>query len=378
MSKAPRLLMLLLTLSLPVAAAVEVTGVRCYTDQGLTYAVLYLDGRAEIEFSTELSDVRPSLGLIVRDAVVEGAGALAEPVGLAAAGNYEQRGDDTVFFIFPGAGAGSYRVYLAQNPWRAVLEISPADENSGPLELGTSYEPPDRGSLYPPPPDLSGWSRGSVLLVDDDDGPNNGNPFGVDVQEPYIQALDTLGVPYELHVVGHNGAGPSLGTLQRHEVVVYFTGGDAYKVCLSSSDRRNLRAYLDGGGRLLLVSQNYLDQVSSSGTARDGSLAEALGVDSWRGDACTSIALGQPHHELNAGLSLELIGGEYNVGCWSDGLELNPLGEAIFTDRDGGTCGVIVAESGYRSIFLSFAWSNSVVWEEALGCFGRCLEWLAR
>jgi hypothetical protein len=380
MIKSRVLLCLLLTTAAPILG-LEVVGTGCYEEEGVTYAVLELDASAEVGFSTELTE-RPSLGLVVYDCELEGAGRLAEAVGLAAGGGYEARGDDAVFFLYPAAGAGSYRVYLARDPWRAVLEILPggdAGDGGTAVEVDENDKNDEIEDTYPRPPDLSDWTRGAILLVDDDDGPNNGNRFGVDAQERYIGALETLGAPYELRVVSHHANGPSAVELARYEVVVYFTAGDAYKVCLSAADRRNLRSYLDNGGRLLLISQNYLDQVRSSGSAGAGSLAEALGVARWTGDVCSTIALGEPYHEINAGLSLELFGSRYNVGCWGDGLELNDRGEPVFSNLGTGDyCGVAVAAPGYRSVFFSFAWVNTVVDEEAVAVLGRALEWLAR
>jgi hypothetical protein len=358
---------------LALAAAVlgaRVTKIRCYAQEDVTFVVFYLDAECAVEVSDSLTAGEASLGLVVRGAILDSGGRLGGPVGHVAAGNFYQSGADAVFLVYPAVTAGAYRAYLARDPLRAVLEISARTE---PVETPVTVETAEVEG----PPDLSGLDVGPVLLVDDDDGVNNGNPYGVDVHERYTRALDALGLSYEVRVVSHNTSGPSFTELEPYRLVVYFTGLDALKVCLSESDRRALRRYLDDGGRLLLVSQNYLGQVSRSGTASPGSLEEALGVGDWRADAKTLVAIAEPEGELNAGLSLVLFGDRQIVGNWSDGFTASPGAEVLFTNRTrGDVCGVAVESGNHRSVFLSFAWENVSSEAEALALLGRCIRWL--
>jgi len=165
--------------------------------------------------------------------------------------------------------------------------------------------------------------------------------------------------------------------LEPYRLVIYFTGLDALKVCLSESDRRALRRYLDDGGRLLLVSQNYLGQVSRSGAASPGSLEEALGIKDWRADAKTIVAIAEPEGGLSAGLSLSLFGDRQIVGNWSDGFTASAGAQVLFTNRSRGDVCAVASESGnHRSVFLSFAWENISSETEALALLGRIIRWL--
>lgn len=355
-------------LALAVAAfGARVTNVRCYAQEDVTYVVLYLDEECTVQVSDSLTAGEASLGLIARAAHLDSGGRLGGPVGHVVGGNFYQSGADAVFLVYPAATAGSYKAYLARDPLRAVLEIS---ARTAVVETPVTVEP--KG-----PPDLSGLDVGPVLLVDDDDGVNNGNPYGVDVHERYTAALDALGVNYDTRVVSHNSSGPTYAELEPYRLVIYFTGLDALKVCLSESDRRALRRYLDDGGRLLLVSQNYLGQVSRSGTASSGSLEEALGVKDWRADAKTLVAIAEPEGELNAGLSLSLFGDRQIVGNWSDGFTASAGAQVLFTNRTrGDVCGVASESGNHRSVFLSFAWENISSETEALAFLGRSIRWL--
>jgi len=100
----------------------------------------------------------------------------------------------------------------------------------------------------------------SVLLVDDDSGPgNNGGLRGytaADVEGEMKVALGT--VAFDCFLVANDGEGPPLPLLQRYGLVIWITGYDDMYVSrtgtLGPSDRLNLAAFLDGGGRLWLIS----------------------------------------------------------------------------------------------------------------------------
>jgi hypothetical protein len=92
-----------------------------------------------------------------------------------------------------------------------------------------------------------------ILLVDDDNNAPN-------VAPSFAAALDTLGVVYNtFDVGGAGGNGPSLSELQSYRMVFWFSGDKfGSSAGPNTSDETNLAAYLDGGGRLFLSSQDYL------------------------------------------------------------------------------------------------------------------------
>ena len=98
-----------------------------------------------------------------------------------------------------------------------------------------------------------------TLLVDDDSGPGNNGALrgmtGADVEWAEEDALTVA--DYDIYLVG-DGDGPSLDVLQAYGLVIWVTGyDDTYSSragTLTAHDRSNLAAYMDGGGRLMLIS----------------------------------------------------------------------------------------------------------------------------
>ena len=90
-----------------------------------------------------------------------------------------------------------------------------------------------------------------ILLVDDDNDSPDTLPY-------YTAALDALGYEYGVFDTG-GGDGPDLAGLQGYDMVLWFSG-DTYGGAAgpNSTDEANLAAYLDGGGKLFLDSQDYL------------------------------------------------------------------------------------------------------------------------
>lgn len=131
-----------------------------------------------------------------------------------------------------------------------------------------------------------------VLVVDDDRWRN--------VEEAYTQALDRIGVAYDVWQVPWSGTGtdlngPPFKRLAQYPIVVWFNGYDWYNP-LTAYDEEQLAAYLDGGGRLMLSSAFYLDLRgdSSFARARLGVLSHAYGMTA-------TYTYGSPGHPLGAG-----------------------------------------------------------------------------
>lgn len=89
-----------------------------------------------------------------------------------------------------------------------------------------------------------------ILLVDDDRGLPN--------ESIYMMALQANKLYYDYWDVMTNGP-PDPGALAAHEMVIWFTGnGPNHYATLTPHDEAALTAYLNGGGNLLLSSQDYL------------------------------------------------------------------------------------------------------------------------
>ncbi len=92
----------------------------------------------------------------------------------------------------------------------------------------------------------------SILLVDDDSD-------ALDVRDYYLQALNVLGLSPDIWDTNHSDNEPDAATLSNYDAVIWFSGaawdefagpGEAGSAALVS--------YLDGGGCMLLTSQDYL------------------------------------------------------------------------------------------------------------------------
>lgn len=92
---------------------------------------------------------------------------------------------------------------------------------------------------------------GRLLLVDDD--------RFFDREAVYTDVLDELGLVYDVWETGWNGSGrgsPPLELLQAYETVIWFTGYD-WNAPITPVENARLHAYVAGGGRLFLSSQDY-------------------------------------------------------------------------------------------------------------------------
>lgn len=112
--------------------------------------------------------------------------------------------------------------------------------------------------------------NGQLLLIDDDDN----NP---DVSSYYQTALNALNVQYDIFEVGVGPEnGPPADYMQNYNVILWFSGdkmtsppptANIYnekqdpEAGPNSYDEEQLTTYLESGGNLLLISENYLDDM---------------------------------------------------------------------------------------------------------------------
>jgi hypothetical protein len=108
---------------------------------------------------------------------------------------------------------------------------------------------------------FAGFS-GSILVVDHD--ASNAVDFTDDWG--YIQpALDANNLDYTYYEAdAATFEGPDLATMQEYEAIIWFTGeGWHLFQTMTMNDELNLAAYLDGGGKLFISSQDYVWDVYS-------------------------------------------------------------------------------------------------------------------
>jgi hypothetical protein len=247
----------------------------------------------------------------------------------------------TTFIITTGADVGRFRAYAQRDPAIVVVDVFRR------IEL----TPPKRDRPFE-----RFLAKRKLLLVDDDDGPSNGNKYSVDVDDKYRDALKRLGVPFDVSVVRTGRNGPSAAELAEYPLVIWFTGLDARPVVISAADEAAMASYVKGGGRLLLVSQNYL---SDSSRGRTSFCRDLLGITSYQAD--TQVA------EVVAGPAASLPLEKYSlsndltvIGNWGDGFK-PPADAASFLVGPGdGFCYGMVRPAGSGKVaFFSFAPENA-------------------
>ena len=192
---------------------------------------------------------------------------------------------------------------------------------------------------------LTSKAPASILLVDDD--------RWYEQKEKYQAALESANLPYDLWQIraalgGGPEQSPSLETLQNYPVLLWWTGYDWYKP-VTEEERETLAAYLDGGGRLFLSSQDFLYHHSNTPFSRD-----YLGVLNYTEDVTPTQALGVPEDPLGDGLGPWPLTYPHGYQNWSDGLEPTP-GTAV-SFRDGGQQGIALArrEEQHKTAFFAF------------------------
>lgn len=198
-------------------------------------------------------------------------------------------GDERVFY--PDAPAGTY--YIVVDGWNTD---------------SASY-------------DITAWSCTGILLVDDDHSGWPGNLTGYpDVSSTYQAALTAIGKPatYTWNV-DYLGS-PALSNLMPYKQVIWVTGqDDRAGAVISSNEEGTLAGYLDGGGELILVSQNYLRDISggTDGPLDEGTFAfQYLQVQSVVNDLTG-------HTASMVGVNGDPIGDDGNLGTGTNTLTLS-------------------------------------------------------
>jgi uncharacterized repeat protein (TIGR01451 family) len=142
------------------------------------------------------------------------------------------------------------------------------------------------------------------------------------------------------------GGSPSLDILQRYPVVVWFTAYDWFEP-VTANEEAALAAYLDGGGRLFLSSQDFLylhhDRPLSQGY---------LGVMGFTEAVTATLASGVP--ESLVGDRLGPYSLNYPFNNWSDAVVPIPGLAVSFREQEHRAIGLARQGEGYRTVFFSF------------------------
>jgi hypothetical protein len=184
--------------------------------------------------------------------------------------------------------------------------------------------------------------RPDFILVNDDIAGN--------YQSFYASSLDSLGLVYDVWGQSQSGSIPQ-EELELYPYVIWYTGNDSTAV-LDSTEQVRIETYLNGGGRLLLSSQNAGDVLQGTAFYQNVLHAQHL---------ANSVGLNFPLHGVdgdpisNGTLLMPLgAGGASNAySCAS----FDPLAPAvgIYTYNTAGTFGALRFESElYKFVYAAF------------------------
>lgn len=205
-----------------------------------------------------------------------------------------------------------------------------------------------------------------ILLVDDD--------RWYEQRDKYEAAMEGAGLPYDLWQVapalgGGGDESPPLERLRWYPIVVWWTGYDWYAP-VTAVEEEALTAYLGGGGRLFLSSQDFLYY-----HFRDGSpLLPHLGVLTYTEDATPTQATGVPESPISEGLGPYLL--DYPFRNWSDSVVPTPGTAVVFRDQHRRGIGLARAQAGHKAVFLSFPF-EALPAQERPGTMERIVGWLS-
>ncbi|MEN8164008.1 MAG: hypothetical protein ABFS37_07760 [Acidobacteriota bacterium] len=196
-----------------------------------------------------------------------------------------------------------------------------------------------------------------ILLVDDDDN-------GPDVRSFYTDALDAMGLAYDVWDTANSDNEPGSGELAAYRFVLWFTGDEfGGSAGPGSSGEAGLAAFLDGGGCFLISSQDYFyDRGLTS------FMQNYLGVASADSDVGQGRAEGQ-----NSFAGLGPYSLVYPFTDYSDWVVPDGTAEVAFLGDDVGQEEMGVAKIGLGSAAFYFGFPL-----EALPTQGDLMDVIAR
>ncbi len=183
-----------------------------------------------------------------------------------------------------------------------------------------------------------------ILLVDDH--------RWYDVSGAFRQALESNGLPYDDWEVPLPGGSvgnnlPSPEQLQHYPLVLWYTGYDWYST-LAAEEETLLTGYLDGGGRLILSSQDYLYTRGLKPFGQD-----YLGVASAQQELTATLVLGAVDSPVGAARPAVQL--SYPYHNWSDALRATDQAQPAFWGQHGQPAALNLAQPPWKTVFSAFS-----------------------
>jgi uncharacterized repeat protein (TIGR01451 family) len=142
------------------------------------------------------------------------------------------------------------------------------------------------------------------------------------------------------------GGSPPLDVLRRYPIVVWFTAYDWFEP-VTVDEEATLVAYLDGGGRLFLSSQDFLYLHHARPLSQD-----YLGVMGFAEAVTPTLASGVPESPVGDRLGSYSL--DYPFKNWSDAVVPIPGLAVSFREQEHRAIGLARQGEGYRTVFFSF------------------------
>jgi uncharacterized repeat protein (TIGR01451 family) len=214
--------------------------------------------------------------------------------------------------------------------------------------------------------DIELASRPPVLVVDDD---YVGDWLWHDREQWHVGALDALDVQHDVWPVKEWGS-PAAEDLAPYGTVLWLTGDARYDT-LTAREQEALRAYLEGGGALLLSGQHVARDIAGD---PGSSLRLTLGTE-YLGTGPTPGAItgGGPLE----GLTLTLGEGDGADNAYAPSA-LGAAEGAVVAARygDGGVAAVAFDADGYQALLLGFGVEGVASAAERQALLRAALSWL--
>ncbi|MGQ9705902.1 MAG: hypothetical protein ACUVWP_02715 [bacterium] len=157
------------------------------------------------------------------------------------------------------------------------------------------------------------------LVIDDDDGYNNGNiEGGIDVDEHYTKIFNELNLGWEKIRIMHNAKSISNIDLSGYNLVIWLTGLNAIPETISIEKLKKISNFISNGGKIIIISQNLFSD-SPSDVKRY--FKELLNLDRIDNDTRIDSIIYLPYS--NEPRTLSLNNPTSPVGNWGDGMVIS-------------------------------------------------------
>ncbi len=201
-------------------------------------------------------------------------------------------------------------------------------------------------------------NRPFILLVDDDDNTPDVRPY-------YTDALDALGMEYDIWDTANSDNEPLLADYGPYAIVIWFTG-DAFGAGAApgAAGEQAVSDWLDAGGTFIISSQDYFFT-----RGQTAFMTSHLGVASMFNDIKHTNSTGA---DICSGLGPYNL--KYQFTNWSDRVDPDATSTVLFSGSQG--VAAIAKDTGvYRTIYMGIPFSALPSPGEQVSAMSRIVNW---